>query len=146
MVSGRDELTAGGRDDLGTRGHELPAGGRDELAARQRSLVAALVAGAAPPPGVDPGRVRVQATALLRKRGRTVARAQPELAATLGPAFGEAFAEYVHSRPWWMPDSTAADAREFARYLRGAGGRPYLSADVRRAARRVARPWPLRSR
>ena len=54
---------------------------RDELGARQASLVAALVAGTAVPAGVDAERVRIQAAALLRKRGRDVARTRPELAA-----------------------------------------------------------------
>lgn len=116
------------------------ASGRGELAARQASLVAALVTGATAPAGVDPDRVRVQAAALLRKRGRAVARAQPELAGALGPAFGEAFEEYVRSRTGRTLDCTATDAREFARYLRGAGGQPHPDAEVRRAARRVARP------
>ena len=51
------------------------------LAARQQALVAALVAGGEPPDGLDADRVRVQATALLAKRARSVARHQAELAA-----------------------------------------------------------------
>jgi hypothetical protein len=115
------------------------APGRAELAARQRSLDAALVAGADPPTGLDPDRVRVQAAALLRKRGRAVARAQPELVAALGPEFGLLFESYARGRPGPPPDHAATDAREFARYLRGAGERPHPSADVQRAAWRVTR-------
>ena len=66
-----------------------------ELAARQLSLVTALVAGGAPPEGVDPARVRIQALALVRKRSRSVARRSPELAASLGPGFWPAFQRYA---------------------------------------------------
>ena len=110
---------------------------RRELEVRQRSLVAALVAGADPPADLDAARVRVQAAALVRKRARAVARAQPELAVALGREFGPAFHLYATSRPGPAPGCTAADAGEFARYLRGAGqGR---GREVRRAAARVAR-------
>lgn len=119
----------------------MPEGGRRAgLAARQRELVAALVAGARPPADMDGERVRVQAAALLRKRGRGVARVQPDLAAALGPGFGRAFLDYAHDRTGPPPDSTAADALEFARYLLGASGGPHPSAEVRREARRVTHP------
>lgn len=72
---------------------------RAELELRQRSLVAALVAGSDPPPDMDAERIRVQATALIRKRGRIVARARPELAAVLGLEFGLVFHDYVTSQP-----------------------------------------------
>jgi hypothetical protein len=117
------------------------------LRARQGELVAALVAGAEPPAGLDRDRVRVQAAAMLRKRGRSVAHAQPDLAAALGTEFGRAFADYALGqvgRAGAPPDCAAADAVEFARYLRGAGRRPHPSADVRREARRVTRPWLAR--
>lgn len=124
------------------------AAGRGELAARQRELVAALVAGAEPPGGLDGERVRVQAAALLRKRGRSVARAQPDLAAALGPEFGAAFLSYARGnargyargRTGPPPGHASDDALEFARYLLGAGGDRCPSAEVRRAARRVTRP------
>jgi hypothetical protein len=106
--------------------------------------VAALVAGAEPPEGVDGDRVRVQAAALLRKRGRGVAHAAPDLAVALGPDFRDAFASYARGRPGPPPDCAADDAAEFARYLRGTGGRPHPDAEVRRAARRVTRPRLLR--
>jgi hypothetical protein len=115
---------------------------RAELELRQRSLVAALVAGADPPPDMDAERVRAQAASLIRKRGRIVARTQPELAAALGPEFGKAFHEYVTSQPGPRPGCASQDAREFARYLLRSG--PARSREVRRAARRVALPWPRR--
>ena len=88
---------------------------REDLEARQASLVAALVAGAPAPPGLDAERVRVQSAALLRKRGRSVAHAEPELAAALGRRFGAAFVAYAVGRP--MEGCSADDAGEFARYL-----------------------------
>lgn len=113
---------------------------RAELELRQRSLVAALVAGSDPPPGMDAERIRVQATALIRKRGRIVARARPELAAALGPEFGLVFHDYVTSQPGPRPRCGTEDAREFARYLLRPA--PARSREVRRAARRVAEHWP----
>jgi hypothetical protein len=108
----------------------------------QAGLVAALVAGADPPPGMGGDRIRVQAAALVRKRGRAVSRAQPELAVALGSQFGAAFAGYAGTRP--TPGSAVADAEEFALYLRA--GRRTWDRDVRRAARRVMAVWPPRIR
>jgi uncharacterized protein len=106
---------------------------REDLAARQAALVAALVAGAPPPPGVDAGRVRIQSAALLRKRGRSLAHAEPDLAAALGRAFGAAFAAYATGQP--QVGGAADDAAEFARYLlRSDHAR---DAEVRRAARHI---------
>jgi hypothetical protein len=106
---------------------------RDELGARQASLVAALVAGTAVPAGVDAERVRIQAAALLRKRGRDVARTRPELAAALGKSFGAAFADYARRLP--REGRSADDAAAFARYLLSSQyGR---SREVRRAARHI---------
>jgi hypothetical protein len=106
---------------------------RDDLAARQASLVAALVAGARVPAGLDAERVRIQAAALLRKRGRGVACAEPELAAALGQQFSVAFAAYATGRP--KDGCSADDAGEFARYL--LTSRHARDAGVRRVARRI---------
>ena len=89
----------------------------DELAVRQLSLVTALVAGGAPPAGVDPERVRIQTQALIRKRSRSVARHRPELAASLGADFGPAFQRYAAAEPT-PPANTSSDANRFARYTR----------------------------
>jgi hypothetical protein len=115
----------------------MPSAERRELERRQHALVAALVAGADPPAGMDGDRIGVQAAALVRKRARAVARAQPELAAALGPAFDPAFRAYVSSRPGGTPGCTAADAEAFARYLRDSG--QARARDVRRAVRRGRR-------
>jgi hypothetical protein len=115
---------------------------RAELELRQRSLVAALVAGSDPPPDMDAELIRVQAAALIRKRGRIVARTHAELAAALGPEFGPVFHDYVTSQPGPWPGCATEDAREFARHLLRSA--PARSREVRRAARRVAGPWPRR--
>jgi len=107
--------------------------GREDLAARQAALVAALVAGAPPPPGLDAERVRIQSAALLRKRGRSVAHAEPELAAALGRQFGLAFVAYAAGRP--QEGCSADDAGEFARFvLKSEHAR---DAEVRRVARHI---------
>ena len=106
---------------------------RDELGARQASLIAALVAGAGTPTGVDAERVRIQAAALLAKRGRGVAHAEPELAAALDKSFGAAFADYARRLP--REGRSADDAAAFARYLLSSQyGR---SREVRQAARHI---------
>ena len=93
-----------------------PGPGASPLAARQLALVSALVAGAAPPAGMDQERVHAQARALLRKRARSVARHQPDVAASLGDGFWPAFERYAaQSAP---PAGSAADARAFTGYLR----------------------------
>ena len=106
----------------------VPAGqgaSASSLAARQLALVSALVARAEPPAGMAPERVHVQAQALLRKRARSVARHQPDVAASLGEGFWPAFEQYAaQSAP---PAGSAADAKAFARYLRKTRRRPLFS-------------------
>ena len=120
------------------------AAGRDELARRQLSLVTALVARGAPPAGVDPGRVRIQAAALVRKRSRSVTRRAPALAAALGPGFWAAFQDYDRARAGPPPAGSAADTRAFARYLTSTAGGAHAAPGVRRAARDLLRPRWLR--
>ena len=108
-----------------------------DLAARQRSLVAALVTGAAPPAGVDRRRVEIQALALLRKRSRSIAKRYPELAVALGSCFWPAFQGYAKAAP--PAECSATDARAFARYLTSAAGQEHLSPEVRRAVRSILR-------
>ena len=95
-----------------------PGTGADagSLASRQLALVSALVAGAAPPAGVDPERIHAQAQALLRKRARSVAKHQPDLAGRLGDGFWSAFEQYAAQAG--PPTGSAADAKAFARYIR----------------------------
>ena len=107
--------------------------GREDLAARQAALVAALVAGAPAPPGVDADRVRIQSAALLRKRGRSLAYAEPDLAAALGREFSAAFVAYATGQS--QAGGTADDAAEFARYL--LKSEHARDAEDRRAARHI---------
>jgi hypothetical protein len=89
---------------------------RAALARAQDDLVAALVTGAAEPPGFDPERVRVQADALLAKRRGLVARLLPDLAETAD--FPARFAAYARSSP--RPSGgSVADAEAFARHHSG---------------------------
>jgi hypothetical protein len=113
---------------------------RDELTRRQLSLVNALVARGAPPAGVDPGRVRVQAAALTRKRGRSVAARAPALAAALGADFWPAFQDYDATRAGPPPAGSAAGSRDFARFLITPAGRSHTTPEVRRAVRTLLRP------
>src|SRR5579872_1204863 len=105
------------RSPLSGRCSMRPGRPDGELAARQLSLVQALVAGGAPPAGVDPDRVRIQAQALVRKRSRSVARHRPELAASLGADFWPAFQRYAAANPT-PPANTSSDTKRFARYMR----------------------------
>ena len=106
-------------DPLGLAG---PGTSTGSLAARQLALVSALVAGAAPPPGMAPERVHVQAQALLRKRARSVARHEPDVAAKLGEGFWPAFEDYAAQSAPLV--GGAADAAAFARYIRKTRRRP----------------------
>lgn len=93
-----------------------PGASASSLAARQLALVSALVARAEPPAGMAPERVQVQAQALLRKRARSVARHQPDVAASLGDGFWPAFEQYAAQAA--LPAGSAADAKAFASYIR----------------------------
>jgi hypothetical protein len=90
---------------------------RRHLADAQTRLLAALLAGAPPPAGFDPARLRVQADALLAKRRDLVARLRPDLAETLAADFGDRFEAYARANP--RPGAGArADADAFARTVR----------------------------
>lgn len=96
------------------------------LAARQAALVAALVAGAPPPPGFAPEALAATRTALLRKRAGEVARCWPLLATGLHPRWLEVFQQWAAGRP---PTGALRDGWELAHYLHGAGELPPLGAD-----------------
>lgn len=72
---------------------------RAGLAERQAELVAALVAGGAPPAGFAPGPLAATRAALLRKRAGEVARHWPLLAAGLGADWSTTFADWAARRP-----------------------------------------------
>jgi hypothetical protein len=82
------------------------------LAERQAALVAALVAGAAPPPGFDPVRVQATAEALLRKRAGEVGERWPWLRLQFGPQWNNTFADWARGRP---PRGSLRDGFDFAR-------------------------------
>jgi hypothetical protein len=101
------------------------------LAERQAELVAALVAGAADPPGFDPRLLAAAREALLRKRAGEVARAWPVLAASLGSRWPAEFVAWASGRP---PAGAVRDGRDFAHALARAGTLPRLAA-------RELSPW-----
>jgi hypothetical protein len=89
-----------------------------DLAARQAALVAALVAGAPPPPGFDPTRVRAAAAALLRKRAGEVAAAWPLLRTEWGADWPATFTAWALGRP---PVGALRDGWDFAREAAATG-------------------------
>lgn len=97
---------------------------RAALAAAQHALLAALVAGAQPPPGFDAGQLRLQARALLAKRARTASAHHPWLAEALGADYLPGFSRYALSRPKPAGVSGHGDASAFETYLRERGELP----------------------
>ncbi|WP_061298475.1 hypothetical protein [Herbidospora cretacea] len=97
---------------------------RAQLADQQRALLAALVAGAAPPHGFDAERLRIQASSLIAKRRGLVAALRPDVVRALGQAFGREFHAYASGRPKPQGGSRA-DAAAFAEWL---GERGLLAA------------------
>ena len=93
---------------------------RRRLDARQAALLAALVAAAPPPAGVDADRVAVQADALIAKRRRVAQRSWPELAAALGDRFAPAFESWARDAPR-RTGQTLPDAVGFGVHLRRQG-------------------------
>jgi hypothetical protein len=91
---------------------------REDLAARQAALVAALVAGAPPPDGFDPARVRAAAQALLDKRAGEVAAAWPLLRTSFGSGWPAVFTAWAAGRP---PNGALRDGWDFARETATAG-------------------------
>jgi hypothetical protein len=90
------------------------AAARRRLAQAQIELLAALVAGGPPPAGFDPGRIRVQADALVAKRRHLVAALRPDLVEAAGADFRARFDVYARRHP--RPAAGAhADAAAFAR-------------------------------
>jgi len=94
---------------------------RDALAQQQAALVAALVAGAAVPPGFDADRLAAARAALLNKRAGQVAYAWPALAAGFGPRWRSEFAAWATGRP---PAGPLRDGFDLARELARSGALP----------------------
>jgi hypothetical protein len=81
------------------------------LAQRQAALVAALVAGAAAPPGFNARHLAAARSALLAKRAEEVARVWPALRGAYGTEWGTVFARWADSRP---PQGSLRDGWDFA--------------------------------
>ncbi|MDG4811333.1 hypothetical protein O7634_31650 [Micromonospora sp. WMMD1120] len=96
------------------------------LAARQAALVAALVAGGAPPPGFAPAHLAATRAALLRKRAGEVARHWPLLAASLGARWSTTFADWAAGRP---PGGSLRDGWDLARALHERRALPPAAAE-----------------
>jgi hypothetical protein len=94
---------------------------RESLAAQQEALAAALVAGAAAPPGFDPRLLTVARRALLNKRAGEVARAWPGLSGAFGPQWTKRFRAWAEAQP---PRGSLRDGFDFARDLAAAGDLP----------------------
>jgi hypothetical protein len=112
------------------REHRRPDEEAPDLATRQRELVAALVAGAPVPAGLDHARVAAARRALLGKRAGEVADAWPLLAAALdssapGETFRTLFTRWAGARP---PRGALRDGWDFARELASADRLPELAA------------------
>jgi hypothetical protein len=90
---------------------------RERLAARQAALVRSLLAGAPPPPGFDPRRVRVEAAALLAKRRRVAEQLRPDLADTLDDRFAELFDRWAATNPHRAGVSVHEELRAFADWV-----------------------------
>ncbi|MGC5017933.1 hypothetical protein [Micromonospora sp. DT47] len=122
------------------------AAARADLATRQAELVAALVAGAPPPPGFAAEPVDAARAALLRKRAGDVARHWPLLAAGLGDAWWDTFRGWAAGRP---TAGSLRDGWDLARALRERHALPPLGAEelaVREAGSRYDGQDPPRPR
>lgn len=104
-------------------GHERMTA-RERLAARQAGLVRALLAGAEPPPGFDPRRVRIEAAALRAKRRRVTERLRPDLADALGERFAPLFDAWAAANLRADGTTARADAAAFHGWLRSHGHLP----------------------
>jgi hypothetical protein len=113
---------------------------RNRLAAMQAELMRALAGQGLPPAGADARRLRAAADSLRRKRQRSVARAWPGLARTLGARFGELFTVYAAKSSIPMEGGPLADGRSFAHFLAERGALPEVgrleafAVDLRYAA------------
>lgn len=111
------------------------------LAERQASLVAALTAGAAVPPGFDGRLVEAARVALLRKRAGEVARQWPELARAFGGGWMREWMAWAAARP---TRGSLRDGWDLARDLVGTDALP-RAAGAELAMREAAMHYDGRS-
>lgn len=90
---------------------------RERLAARQAELARSLLAGAPPPAGFDPERIRIEAAALHAKRRGVVEQLLAELVESLEGRFAELFDRWAADHPRRAGTGFRADADDFARWL-----------------------------
>ena len=90
---------------------------RERLAHQQSELVFALAGQRPPPAAFDPEQVLAAARSLAVKRRRSVARAWPGLAASLGERFAAYFDDYAGAIPLPSRGGPLADGRAFLRWL-----------------------------
>ncbi|HWC78717.1 MAG TPA: DUF692 domain-containing protein [Pseudonocardiaceae bacterium] len=93
---------------------------RTALAGGQARLATALAEASVEIERFDLGRVRVQRSALVRKRSRAVARHAPTVARLLGDRLDSLFAEYADAQPKPSGDALA-DVDAFLAHLRATG-------------------------
>jgi hypothetical protein len=95
---------------------------REDLARRQADLLAALVADAPAPPGIDPARLALEAGALRAKRRRALSRLlPPEVHERLGADLGPRLDAWITAHPRAVGTSMHADADAFVATLRADG-------------------------
>ncbi len=104
---------------------------RDRLAAMQAIFLQALTGSGAVPEGFDASRIEALGESLASKRMRSMGRAWPALAASLGAEFAIRFAAFAVMNPLPGQGGPLADGRAFARSLTSRGGvSPGLSDDA----------------
>ena len=108
------------------------SGDRDRLAAKQAILLQALTGSGAVPEGFDASRIHALGESLASKRMRSVGRAWPALAASLGTEFPLSFAAFAVINSLPGQGGPLADGHAFARSLTSQKGvSPRLSDSAR---------------
>ena len=90
---------------------------RRRLAAAQTALVRALLAGDAPPTGLDADRLSIEAATLLAKRRRMLEHLRPDLVDRVGPRFAELYTTWATANPRRYGTTPQADADSFGAWL-----------------------------
>ncbi|OLR94977.1 hypothetical protein [Actinokineospora bangkokensis] len=90
---------------------------RERLAAQQSEFLRAVLADGPVPEGFDAAALRVEAGALVAKRGRVVAMIDPETAERCGDDFPALFAEYARGNPRREGSRAREDAAAFAAWV-----------------------------
>ncbi len=102
---------------------------RIQIAQQQTALVRALSGLGPPPQEFDADDLSIAATALAQKRLREVARAWPNLAASLGDLFATQFRLFAATTPIPHEGGPLADGFAFAQHLHSSGQLPDAGHD-----------------